>query len=65
MYTDCTEAALPSLTTTIFPLRSAKITVVGHIKTLLLGTFLGVDRVGLSLTLTLPHSPSGVMGRVE
>jgi hypothetical protein len=61
MYTVCTETALPSLTTAIFPLRSAKITVVGHINTLLLGTFLGVDRVGHSLTLTLPHSPTGVM----
>jgi hypothetical protein len=60
MYTVCTETALPSLTTTIFPLRSAKVTVVGCIKPFY-GTFLGVDRVGHSLTLTLPHSPTGVM----
>ena len=64
MYTVCTETALPSLTTTIFPLRSAKVTVVGCINPFY-GTFLGVDRVGLSLTLTLPHSPSGVLRRVE
>ena len=60
MYTVCTETALPSLTTTIFPLRSAKVTVVRY-KNPFYGTFLGVDRVGHSLTLTLPHSPTGVM----
>ena len=50
MYTDYTEAALPWLATTIFPLRSAMNTVVGCIKAFY-GTFLGVDRVGHSLTL--------------
>ena len=32
------------------------VTVVGYINPFY-GTFLGVDRVGHSLTLTLPHSP--------
>jgi len=60
MYKDCTEAALPSLTTTIFPLRSALGTVIGNIKTLLrLNSLVWIGWVTHSLTHSLTHSPTG------
>jgi hypothetical protein len=57
MYAVCTETALPSLTTTIFPLRSAKVTVVGCVKPFYLEHFLvwiGWASHSLSLSLTHP-----------
>ena len=56
MYTVCTETALPSLTTTIFPLRSAKVTVVGYenLSTELFLVWIGWATHSLSLSLTHP-----------
>ena len=56
MYTVCTETALPSLTTTIFPLRSAKVTVVGceNLSTELFLVWIGWATHSLSLSLTHP-----------